>query len=226
MKKITIVLPTLNEEHGIGGTIDAIPIPLLRKMGYETEILIVDGNSIDRTAEIARSKGARIVIEKRKGYGRAYKTGFERSSGDIIVTADADMTYPMDHIPELLDTLENKKLDFITTNRFGRMEGDAMKFSHKMGNITLSFFFRMLFRIKVKDSQSGMWVFRKKILESLKLESDGMPFSEEIKIEAWRYGQCLEVPIAYKERAGVVKLNTFRDGIKNLIFLFRKRINN
>ncbi|EDY34745.1 glycosyl transferase, group 2 family protein, putative [Aciduliprofundum boonei T469] len=217
--KVSVIIPTLNEEESIGHVLDKIP----RDPKYEWEIMIVDGNSKDKTREIAENKGARVIIEKRKGYGRAYKTGFAAATGDIIVTLDGDDTYPAEKIPELVDYLLKNDLDFISCERFSKMQKGAMSATHKFGNWVLTITTRILFGVKIKDSQSGMWVFRKKILKDLNLTSDGMPFSEEIKIEAWRKFKCEEVPIEYRERKGEVKLNTWRDGLKNLKFLFKKR---
>lgn len=214
-----MIIPTLNEEESIGHVLDKIP----RDPKYEWEIMIVDGNSKDKTREIAENKGARVIIEKRKGYGRAYKTGFAAATGDIIVTLDGDDTYPAEKIPELVDYLLKNDLDFISCERFSKMQKGAMSATHKFGNWVLTITTRILFGVKIKDSQSGMWVFRKEILKDLNLTSDGMPFSEEIKIEAWRKFKCEEVPIEYRERKGEVKLNTWRDGLKNLKFLFKKR---
>lgn len=217
--KVSVIIPTLNEEESIGHVLDKIP----RDPKYEWEIMIVDGDSKDKTREIAENKGARVIIEKRKGYGRAYKTGFAAATGDIIVTLDGDDTYPAEKIPELVDYLLKNDLDFISCERFSKMQKGAMSATHKFGNWVLTITTRILFGVKIKDSQSGMWVFRKKILKDLNLTSDGMPFSEEIKIEAWRKFKCEEVPIEYRERKGEVKLNTWRDGLKNLKFLFKKR---
>jgi len=80
--KVSIVLPTLNEEEGIGDTIDSIKKEEFEKRGWDLEIVVVDGNSTDRTREIAKAKGAKIIIEPRKGYGRAYKTGLKEVTGD------------------------------------------------------------------------------------------------------------------------------------------------
>ncbi len=217
--KISVVIPTLNEEDSIGHVLDKIP----RDPRYEWEIIIVDGDSKDRTREIAREKGAKVIVEKRKGYGRAYKTGFAAATGDIIVTLDGDDTYPAEKILELVDYLLVNNLDFISCERFTLMKKGAMSLTHKVGNKILTWTTRLLFGVKIKDSQSGMWVFRRSILKDLNLTSDGMPFSEEIKIEAWRKFRCQEVPIEYRERKGEVKLNTWKDGFNNLKFLFKKR---
>jgi hypothetical protein len=100
-----------------------------------------------------------------------------------------------------------------------------MSFKHKMGNLVLSIVMSMLFFHWVRDSQSGMWVFRRKVLKEMKLESDGMAFSEEIKIEALRSSRIRfgEISIMYSSRLGEIKLNPWRDGIQNLAFLLKKR---
>ena len=221
--KLSIIIPTINEEEAIGKVLKEIPLKTLKKNKYDTEILVIDGASTDNTKKIAEKLGAKVITEKRKGYGRAYKTGFKKANGDIIITADGDYTYPMNIIPKLLETLEKDNLDFITTNRFGYMTKKSMTTLHKMGNRILTIATQLLFCINIKDSQSGMWVFRKNILNKLILTSDGMPFSEEIKIEAYKKFRCLEVPIKYRTRIGEVKLSSYQDGIKNLKFLLAKK---
>ena len=216
---VSIIIPTMNEEKSIGETLDRIPRDFA-----SLDIMIVDTNSKDKTREIAVSKGARVVDEPRRGYGRAYKTGFAEAKGDILVTLDGDTTYPPEDIPRLVEMLEEENLDFITTDRLSNMEEGAMNLTHRFGNRVLALTTNLLFRMKIKDSQSGMWIFRKSILESLDLTSDGMPLSEEIKIEAWKKGhRCKEVPIVYSPRIGEVKLNTWKDGLRNLFFLKKKR---
>jgi len=86
--KISVILPTINEEKGIGPTIDSINQDYFKKNKWDLEVVIVDGDSKDKTQEIAKNKGAKVIIEKRKGYGRAYKTGIPKLTGDIIVTGD------------------------------------------------------------------------------------------------------------------------------------------
>ena len=221
MTKLSIIIPTMNEEGSIGLVIDDIKGSLPSTIDYE--ILVVDTNSKDRTREIATSKGARVIEEPRRGYGRAYKTGFENAKGEVVATLDADRTYPAGRIAEMVGMLEAEKLDFITTNRFAEMQPGAMSFTHKFGNWILAVSTRLLFRVKLRDSQSGMWVFRRAALPMLSIASDGMAMSEEIKIEAFKKLRAKEVPIKYSPRIGEVKLNTWRDGKNNLKFLFKKR---
>jgi hypothetical protein len=227
--KISIVIPTLNEEKGIGKTLDSIKKDIFKKKKWDLEIIIVDGNSKDKTREIAKEKGAKVIIEPRKGYGRAYKTGLKHATGDIIVTGDADATYPFDKIHEYIQLLIDKDLDFITTNRFAELKGEAMTIKHRFGNLILSTALRLLFCIKLKDSQSGMWIFRRdalKQIQPLEKFDDGMPFSEELKIEMFKNKnlRCTEIPSTLYTREGEAKLQSFRDGWKNLKFLFKKRV--
>lgn len=217
---VSVVIPTMNEEESVGLVIGEV------KEAFgdaPVEIIVVDTNSVDRTREIATSLGAIVIDEPRRGYGRAYKTGFDSAKGEIISTLDADMTYPAAIIPKLADELIERDLDFITTNRFAQMEKGAMSAKHRLGNWVLSTTTRLLFRVRVKDSQSGMWVFRRSVLPIIELESDGMALSEEIKIEAFRKARAVEVPISYRVRVGEVKLSSWKDGLGNLRFLFRKR---
>ncbi|EMR73596.1 glycosyl transferase [Thermoplasmatales archaeon SCGC AB-539-N05] len=227
--KTSIVLPTLNEEKGVGKTIDSINKRWFKKNKHELEILIVDGNSKDKTREIAKKKGAKIIVEKRKGYGRAYKTGLPKTTGDIIVTGDADATYPFDKIHKYVQQLLDKNLDFITTDRFAGLKHGSMSIKHRFGNWILSTTLQVLFHVKIKDSQSGMWIFRKNALSKIQpLEkfNDGMPFSEEIKIEMFtaKNVKTLEMPSVLSARAGEAKIQSFTDGWKNLRFLFKKRM--
>jgi len=217
---VTVVIPTINEEQGIGKTLDQVPRP----EDMDLEILVVDTDSTDKTKEVARSKGATVINESRRGYGRAYKSGFEQAKGEIIVTLDADCTYPAETVPDLVRTLFKDNLDFITTNRFAKMKKGAMSTKHRFGNWVLNVTTRLLFGVKIKDSQSGMWAFRRSILSKIELVSDGMPMSEELKIEAYKKGfKCAELPIEYRPRIGEVKLSSWKDGWKNFKFLWSKR---
>ncbi len=224
-KKLTIVIPALNEEHGIEKTVKAIPRAEIDRIGYQSQVLVVDNGSDDATAELAARAGAEVVSEPNRGYGTALKKGFAAAGGDIIVTADADATYPLEDIPRLVQILDSENLDFITTNRFAFLQKASMSYRNRVGNAILSLTMRLLFRLKIEDSQSGMWVFRKSILERLTLSSN-TPLSQEIKIEACHFARCRwkEVPIQYRPRSGKAKLGGWKVGTGNLIHLMRKRL--
>jgi len=219
VKTISIVIPTLNERDGIIETIRRIPVRYVELMGYKCEIIVVDGGSTDGTREVAGRLGAKVILEPKRGYGRAYKTGFLHATGDIIITLDSDGSYPSEYIPRLAKLLDTGMYDFITTNRFAFMESGAMSFIHKIGNKVLTLIARILFNIDIEDSQSGMWVFRRAVLNSIMPESNDMRFSEEIKIRAFLRVRSIEVPIPYRKRIGKPKLRTLRDGISNLVHL-------
>jgi dolichol-phosphate hexosyltransferase len=216
--RITIVIPCLNEEQGIELVLGRMP-------PFVDEVIVVDNGSTDRTADVARSFGARVIHEDVRGYGRSYKRGFSMATGDIIVTLDGDHSYPPDAISYLLEAFLHLQADFLNASRFPVRDPHAMSFKHKLGNLVLSFAMSLLFFRWVRDSQSGMWVLRRSILQDMILESDGMAFSEEIKIEALRHRNIhfVEISIQYSSRLGEIKLNPWRDGFYNLWFLVRKR---
>jgi glycosyltransferase involved in cell wall biosynthesis len=216
--KVSVVIPCYNEEEGIQHVIRSLPKSV-------DEVVVVDNNSTDRTAEVAASLGARVVAEKRKGYGAAYKAGLPAVTGDITVTLDGDGSYPTEQIEEVIDHLIDSNLDFVSASRFPLQNPEAMTFTNKLGNMVLTVSMLLLFGRGIKDSQSGMWVYRTRIYPLMKLTSDGMPFSEEIKIEAIRDKRIRfgEYPVKYHQRIGEVKLEKWRDGFRNLYFLLKKR---
>ncbi len=216
---VSVVIPCYNEEEGIQVTLADMP-------DVVDEVIVVDNNCTDRTAEVAAAMGARVVCESKPGYGAAYKAGFRAASGDIIVTMDGDATYPRAFIPVLLDVLIEENLDFISCDRTGHKADEANSPLRVLGNFVLNLTMFALFFVWLKDSQSGMWVFRRSILPELELTSDEMAFSEELKIEAFskRNLRARELPIYYKARIGESKLNLWRDGFGNLLFLFHKRL--
>jgi hypothetical protein len=215
---VTVITPCLNEEQGI-------ELVLSRMPDFVDEVIVVDNGSTDRTSEIARSFGAMVIREEVRGYGRSYKRGFSHAKGDVIVTLDGDHSYPVDGISYLLEAFLHLEVDFLNASRFPVRDRRAMSFKHKVGNLILSLAMSVLFFRWVRDSQSGMWVFRRSILEQMALTSDGMAFSEEIKVEAIRNPRIRfgEISIQYSSRLGEVKLNPWRDGLANLLFLVEKR---
>lgn len=221
MVEVSVVIPTMNEEASIGAVIDEVRAALAVR---DLEILTVDTNSRDRTNEIASAKGARVVSEPRRGYGRAYKTGFAEARGTYVLTLDADLTYPADRFPDLLEPLTSGVADFVAGDRMTRLSPDAMTGMHRIGNTMLNVAFRFLYRYPVRDSQSGMWAFRREILGRVHVLHDGMPFSEELKGEVIRQGlRYLEIPIDYRPREGEKKIRSFNDAFLNFFWLFRRR---
>lgn len=217
-KSISVVIPCYNEEEGIARVIPSLPKSV-------DEIIIVDNNCTDRTAEVARSLGARVIFEARKGYGAAYKAGLAAVSGEVTVTMDGDGSYPADQVEECVAHLLDRDIDFVNASRFPLDNASAMELSNKMGNAILTFAMLFLFGKNVRDSQSGMWIFRSALYPEIAPRSDGMSFSEEIKIRAIRHPKIrfAECHIRYRPRIGEVKLEKWRDGFGNLWFLVKLR---
>jgi len=217
-QSITVVIPCLNEEQGIEQVLRRMP-------EFVDEVIVVDNGSTDRTSHVAAQFGAQVIREEVRGYGRSYRRGFASAKGDVIVTLDGDHSYPVDALSYLLEAYLHLDVDFLNASRFPVRDRRAMSFKHKAGNLILSLAMSLLYFRWVRDSQSGMWVFRRAILNQMNLVSDGMAFSEEIKIEAIRhrdvrFGEC---HIDYHPRVGEVKLQKWRDGFRNLMFLVKKR---
>jgi glycosyltransferase involved in cell wall biosynthesis len=222
---VSIVIPALNEEENIPRVMATIPRDEIAAAGCRLEVVLIDNASTDRTGEIAALLGAAVYLQPARGYGNAYHSGFAVARGDVIATGDADCTYPFDAVPRLIDHLVERRYDFLSTYRLGRENRAAMKPSHSVGNRLLTAANRSFFGSPFRDSQSGMWVFRRSIWQHLDVRSGGMPFSQEIKNEAYLKGfRCDEVPIEYRKRGGIVKLNAFRDGTRNISQLAAHRM--
>src|SRR5215471_10915739 len=176
-QSITVITPCLNEEQGIEQVLRAMP-------EFVDEVIVVDNNSTDRTHDVASELGAKVIRETVRGYGRSYKRGFAAATGDLIITLDGDHSYPVDAISYLIEAFLHLDVDFLNASRFPVRDREAMSLKHKFGNLILSLAMSILYFRWVRDSQSGMWVLRSAILKDFKLISDGMAFSEEIKIEA------------------------------------------
>jgi hypothetical protein len=151
----------------------------------------------------------------------------------VIATSDGDATYPVETVPAFVRRLLDERIDFVTGDRMAHVTRRSMTTEHRIGNWALNLFLRVAYHRFLKhlpggtiaDSQSGFWVFRREVLDRVHLSQDGMAFSEELKVEAALRGlRLVEVPIAYRERSGPPKLQSWRDGIRNLLFLAEKRL--
>src|SRR3954466_3105486 len=159
---ITVIIPCLNEEQGIEQVLRRMP-------DFVDQVIVVDNGSTDRTSDVARSLGAEVIREDVRGYGRSYKRGFRDATGDLIITLDGDHSYPPDAISYLVEAFLHLEVDFLNTSRFPVRDRRAMSFKHKFGNFALSLAMSLLFFRWVRDSQSGMWVFRRSILKDMVL---------------------------------------------------------
>lgn len=215
---LSLIIPCHNEEASIGKVIRSLPPNI-------NEVIIIDNNSTDCTGKIAKKFGAIVIFEPKKGYGRALKAGLRRAKGDILIVFDGDGQHPSEKILPMVDYLEKNKLDFLSGNRFSL--NTCMSYAGVFGNTVLTKAVNLLFGLSLKDSQSGMWVFRKVVLSSITFENDDMAFSEEIKIKVALHPllKFEEYAIPYYPRIGKSKLLPMRHGLKNLLFLFKLKLN-
>ena len=238
--RASLVIPTLNEGRSIGHVLATFRASaaeanrtLFQSDPIQWELIVVDGASTDDTAARAEAEGARVVIEVRRGYGRAYKTGFAAATGELLATSDGDATYPVEAIPGFARRLLDERIDFLTGNRMAYLDHRSMTTEHRIGNRMLNLLLGIAYHAwlkelpggRLEDSQSGFWVFRRSVLDRVHLTQDGMAFSEELKIEAILRGlKVVEVPIRYGERWGPPKLSSWRDGLRNMFYLVDKRL--
>lgn len=217
--RVTAVIPTLNEEEGVVSTIERTPSTV-------DEILVIDGGSSDATQANSERLGARVIPQLVRGYGLAYKTGFLVATGDLIVTGDADGTYPMELIDTIVEEMDRRTLDFVSCARFPLRDSNSMERLNHVGNAAISLWGSVVSTKRFHDLLSGMWVFRKKILSELRLITNGWNFSAEIKLEAaHKLGRRFaEIHIPYSERVGMThNVRPFRIGAEACMFIFYKR---
>jgi glycosyltransferase involved in cell wall biosynthesis len=212
--KILIVLPTLNEEQTIGKVIDEIPKPALEQAGYAVQVLVVDGNSTDRTREIAEEKEASIVVERRRGKGIAVAAALGSVEADFIFMLDADYTYPAGYIPDMLKLLTNHHA-VLGSRLKGRREEGAMSRLNLVGNHLLSLLAMVLYQRKISDICTGFWGFRGEVVKNLKFRATAFDLEAEIFSQLARKGYSIaELPIDYRRRYSPPKLRSLRDGTR------------
>ena len=217
---VSVVMPTMDEEEGIGECIDRI-IEGASALGLPTEIVVSDSSS-DRTPEIARERGARVITPDKPGYGYAYRYAFARVRGEYVVMGDADTTYDFSEIPRLLEPILDGEADMVMGSRLeGEILPGAMPPLHQyVGNPLLTKFLNVFYGAGVSDAHSGFRVFRSDLLDELDLRTDGMEFASEMVMDASARGfRIAEVPITYHERKGEATLESFRDGWRHVRFM-------
>jgi glycosyltransferase involved in cell wall biosynthesis len=218
--EISVVVPCLNEEDAVGSVVDQA-FEGIRLSGRSGEVIVVDNNSADRSAEVAAAHGARVVRELRPGYGSAYLAGLEAARGAYVVMADADETYPVSELSPFVERLAEGD-DLVMGSRFeGTIHGDAMPWLNRhVGNPILTGLLNLFFGVKISDAHCGMRAVRRDALPVLDLHSTGMEFASEMVFKAYRRGLIVsEIPIDYYPRVGESKLNRFGDAWRHVKFM-------
>jgi dolichol-phosphate mannosyltransferase len=207
ISNISVVIATLNEEEGIGPTIGE-----MQKVLRNPYMVVVDGNSIDRTIEIAKNMGADVMLQEGRGKGDAMFQGIKTlaARGPYIVFTDADYTYPAEYIPQMVELLEtNPHVGMVIGNRFKGQYNLSKTITNPfyVGNKLLAFAQLVMNGVNLGDPLSGLRVVRSEALDGWKPKSKGFDVEAEMNaiVERRGYG-IMEVPIDYRSRMGEKKL--------------------
>lgn len=218
---VSIVFPALNEEAAIARCVEKAR-QAVAQAGLRGEVVVVDNGSTDRTAEIARRSGARVVTESRRGYGVACLRGLQEARGQFAILLDADDTYPVDMVGHFVRAMRDEGADVVLGNRFsGQMEPGSMPLLNRyVGNPILSGMTRLLFRVPLTDIHCGMRGVRRDRLAALDLGMPGMEFATEMVVKALDQGmQVRQLSIGYRPRLGASKLRPLRDGWRHAEYM-------
>ncbi|MFC1595095.1 glycosyltransferase family 2 protein [Patescibacteria group bacterium] len=209
--RVSIIIPVYNEEKTIQRVIEAV-----RSVDFgfdaEREIIVVDDSSSDNTLEILKNISEIEVIRhsKNQGKGAALKSGFQKSSGDIILVQDADLEYDPADLPALLKPILDGVADVVVGNRFLGKKSTVVYFRNFIGNKFITFFSNLFTGLKIGDVEVGYKIFRKEVINSFKdkLESKRFGIEPELiariargKDENGNHWRVKEVPINYYGRS-------------------------
>jgi dolichol-phosphate mannosyltransferase len=194
LRDVGVVIPVLNEEKAIGVVIDEVinaGVPL-------ENIVVVDGGSTDRTVEIAKSKGVKVVNQEGKGKALAIKTGLRHVTTPHVLVMDGDGTYPASAIPALYKAIRERDCDLVIGARL--MGKESQRFLFRLGNKILTFFFNALFGTSLRDVLSGMYIAKTERMRELGFEMMGFSIEAEIVAHFANLGRVCEEVIEYKPR--------------------------
>lgn len=220
--RVSVIIPAMNEESSIGLVLNALPKESLH------EIIVVDNGSTDATARVACESGARVVEEKRKGYGSACLKGIsELNAPDIVVFLDGDFSDYPEEITQLVEPIAAGEKDFVLGSRMILAESRAALLPQaRYGNWLAVFLMRLFFGVRYTD----LGPFRAIRYESLKkigMQDTNFGWTVEMQIKAVQHKlRILEIPVHYRERVGVSKITgtvsgTFKAGTKIIYTIFK-----
>jgi glycosyltransferase involved in cell wall biosynthesis len=194
------------------------------------EIIVISNKSTDNTVEVAKKLGLKVIEENRTikgiGYGYAHMAGIKAASCDLIVGADGDGTYPVEELPKVIDDLLNRKLDFISCNRYPMLKRTKIPFKLRLGVWLLNTEVRLIYGIKIKDILSGMWVFKRPVRNKLGLSMGDWNLSPQIKINAAlnKNIKYSEFSIAQHQRWGESHQKYLKTGLSHAWWIFKNRL--
>ena len=218
---ISVVIPCLNEEESVGKVVEAA-LRGIEATNLPGEVIVVDNLSTDRSAEVAAKAGARVVREAKPGYGVTLRKGFGAARYSILIMGDADLTYDMTRLADLIAPILRGRADFVMGNRMSGIRPGAMPALNRyIGNPALSMMLRILFDCKtIDDSQCGLRAIRKEAYQRLNCVTTGMEFASEMIIRAIAAKLTItERDIEYHPRMGESKLRPLRDAWRHVRFM-------
>lgn len=195
------------------------------------EIIIVDDFSVDNTRSILknlkRKNIKKLCHKKNLGKGFAIRTGLKHATGDIILIQDADLEYNPQEYNNLLKPIleDNRNVVYGTRLEYIKNNVKNMNKLHFIGNIFLTYFTNLLYNAKITDMETGYKIFRKEVINKIKLKAKRFDFEPEITAKILKKGyKIYEVPITFKAREfDEGKKITWIDGIKALFYLIKYR---
>jgi glycosyltransferase involved in cell wall biosynthesis len=220
--EVSVVMPCLNEEKSVGGCIDQI-LRTFEEHDIRGEVIVADNGSTDRSTEIARDLGARVVPVEERGYGSALMGGIGAARGKYVIMGDADGSYDFSQIPKFLEQLRSG-YEVVVGNRFrGGIQPGAMPPLHKyFGNPVLTGIGRLFFKTPFHDFHCGLRGFTRNAYERMGLRTTGMEFASEMVVKASFFElRACEIPttLSPDRRQGKSHILSWHDGWRHLRFL-------
>jgi glycosyltransferase involved in cell wall biosynthesis len=216
----TVLILTYNEAGNIDPVLRSID-ESLGSTGHSYEVLVVDAGSSDATAEIARSRGARVVQQRERGYGNALREGFGLCEGEYVVTLDADQS----HDPALMVDLiaHRHDADLVIASRYVEHGRADMPLLRRVLSVVVNRTFRFVLGVPVRDMSSGFRLYARRILANVTPRGRHFDVLTEIVFRAHRLGyRVREVPFHYKPRvAGRSNARLLEFGISYARTLYR-----
>ncbi|MCR5272451.1 MAG: glycosyltransferase family 2 protein [Lachnospiraceae bacterium] len=224
---ISIIMPCLNEEAAVGYCVDEA-LEFIKSTNVPGEVIVVDNGSTDNSKIQAVIHGAKVVEERKRGYGNAIRRGLAEATGEFLMIGDCDTTYSFWQLDSMYSILSEGSADVVIGNRFaGKLENGAISLSHRIGVKALSFLARLRFQTDVYDFHCGLRAISKNAYKKLNFKTGGMEFATEFIAEAAKKNlKIAQVPVSLKicscDRES--KLNTIKDGFRHLFYILDPRI--
>jgi glycosyltransferase involved in cell wall biosynthesis len=219
MSKIAVVIPCFNEALTIKKVVADF-----RKELPDADIYVIDNNSSDGSAELAKEEGAIILHEKRQGKGFVVSLIVNKIDADYYVMVDGDDTYPAENIHEMLNLLYEDRADMVVGKRLASHSDEAFRPLHKLGNNLVSTMINLVFSSDLTDPMSGYRAFTQEVALALPVIAKGFDIETEMTMQLlYRNFVIQEIEIYYRDRpsGSPSKLNTFRDGFIVILKIFK-----